>query len=571
MLFAQPAIFPLKDVRPGMHGTGKTVFSGSRVEEFQVEILGVLENVGPKQSIILARLSGGPLDKTGVIQGMSGSPVYLNGKLAGAVAMAFSFAKEPIAGIRPIEEMLRVGNTRSTPHNTQPLALLSGTDLKAAALPREEFVAGQTRLIDIATPVFFGGFTRATIDYFAPRLRALGLEPMQGASGGGGSSERMGNPARLQPGSMISVELISGDLNVGADGTVTCIDGKNLYAFGHRFLAAGSTELPFARADVLALLPNLSSSFKISAAREWMGTITQDRSTAIAGILGRRAALVPVSISMNGREPEAYRLQMVNDSMLSPLLLQMAIFSAVDANERSIGASSFRVRGQVEFEGHLTPVRLDNMYTGDANTALQVSLGVAIPVSYALQSGFNSLRLKNVSLSIDAYERKDQYQIDQVWTSAREVRPGDHVDLTVVLEGENGREVSKKVTYNVPVGSPLGPLYFTVADGNTTNLAEFASLVGVPARTPSQVVGLLNDLRDNEKAYVRVWRADAGYQVDGLDFPDPPPSVALILGRAQAAGGNLLAWRGSKIAELAISAGDAVISGSKTVQVEVKQ
>ncbi|MGH7247619.1 MAG: hypothetical protein ACREH9_05900, partial [Pseudomonadota bacterium] len=202
----------------------------------------------------------------------------------------------------------------------------------------------------------------------------------------------------------------------------------------------------------------------------------------------------------------------------------------------------------------------------------QVSLGVAIPLAYAIQSGFASLKkLKAISLSIDAFERKDELQIDRAWTSAREVRPGDSVDLTVVLAGENGREVSRKVSYRVPVGAPLGALYFTVADGNLTNLAEFQQLVGVPARSASQVVDLLNALRDNEKAYVRVWRADAGYQVDGVDFPDPPPSVALILARAQAGAGNLAAWHGSKIAELEISAGPAVISGSKTVEVEVKQ
>ncbi|MGH7484083.1 MAG: SpoIVB peptidase S55 domain-containing protein [Bryobacteraceae bacterium] len=570
-LLAQPAIFPLKDVRPGMHGVGKTVFSGSKVEEFQVDILGVLENVGPRQSIILARLSGGPLDKTGVLQGMSGSPVYIDGKLAGAVAMAFSFAKEPIAGIRPIEEMLRAGSLPGVARDARPVALSPGNALKTVALPREEYAAGQTHLIDIATPLFLGGFTRAAVQHFSPRLRELGLEPVQGAAGGGGSSDRMGNPAHLQPGSMISVELVSGDLNVSADGTVTCIDGKRLYAFGHRFLAAGSTDLPFARADVLALLPNLSSSFKISVSRELMGSITQDRSTAVAGVLGQRAALVPVLISVNGSEPTAYRLRMVNDRMLSPLLLQMAVFSAVDATERSIGASSFRVRGRLEFQGQTGPVRLDNMYAGDANTALQVSLGVAIPASYALQSGFSALRLKDVSLSIDAYERKDQFQIDQVWTSRREVRPGESVDLTVVLEGQNGREISKTVTYKVPIGAPLGTLYFTVADGNTTNLTEFQQLVSEPARTPAQVVDLLNALRDNTNAYVRVWRPDAGYQVQGLDFPSPPPSVALILAREQPTPGNLLVARSSKVTELAVSAGNAVINGSQTVQIEVKE
>ncbi len=254
-LHAAPAIFPLKDVRAGQHGIGRTVFAGTRVEDFQVEILGVLDNLGPRQSIILARLSGGPLAETGVMQGMSGSPVYIDGKLVGAVALSFPQSKVAIAGIRPIEDMLRV--------DPEPAA--DGTRQLASTLPprRSPFVAGNQRLEEIATPVSFAGFTTATLDHFAPQLRTIGLDPRQGVSGGGAPSEQLGDPKKLEPGSMISVQLLSGDMSTGADGTVTAIDGDHLYAFGHRFMAAGPTDMPFAQAEVLALLPNFASSFKI--------------------------------------------------------------------------------------------------------------------------------------------------------------------------------------------------------------------------------------------------------------------------------------------------------------------
>lgn len=259
-LSAATAFFPLQDVKAGMHAIGKTVFSGSRIEEFQVEILGVLENIGPKQSLILAKLSGGPIERTGVMQGMSGSPVYIDGKLVGAVAMAFPFSKEAIAGIRPIADML-VAPVGAPPRATIRLA---DTDLLAALPKRAETLLGGEKMIDIATPVSFGGFTRQTIDRFAPQLRAMGLEPLQGISGGGRIPAAMGAASALQPGSMISVQLITGDLSIAADGTVTHIDGERVYAFGHRFLSVGSTDLPFARSEVLTLLPSLSSSFKIS-------------------------------------------------------------------------------------------------------------------------------------------------------------------------------------------------------------------------------------------------------------------------------------------------------------------
>ena len=229
-----------------MRGTGRTVFNGNKIEDFQVEILGVLENIGPKESLILARLSGGPLEHTGVMQGMSGSPVYIDGKLIGAVAMAFPFAKDPIAGIRPIEAMLRTSSAAVAVQRAD--LALNERDL-TRRIPRPEAVSGgEAPMIDIATPLSFGGFSRATLDAFAPQMRALGLEPRQGVTSGGKIEPVMGNPADLKPGSMISVQLMAGDLSVGADGTVTHIDGNRIYAFGHRFLDIGSTALPFARA-----------------------------------------------------------------------------------------------------------------------------------------------------------------------------------------------------------------------------------------------------------------------------------------------------------------------------------
>src|SRR6516164_5548637 len=295
-LSAQTTLYRLKDIRPGMRGTGRTVFNGNKIEEFQVEILGVLDNIGPKESLILGRLSGGPLEHTGVMQGMSGSPVYIDGKLVGAVAMAFPFAKDPIAGIRPIEAMVRAtaSPAPAAPPPAQRAALAPPERDLTRFFSRPVAVSsGEARLVDIATPLSFGGFSRATLDAFAPQLRALGLEPRQGVTSGGKIDPVMGNPADLKPGSMISVQLMAGDLAVGADGTVTHIDGNRIYAFGHRFLDIGSTALPFARAEVITLLANTNTSFKLSTAKEWMGAIYQDRNTAVAGELGKKPELVP--------------------------------------------------------------------------------------------------------------------------------------------------------------------------------------------------------------------------------------------------------------------------------------
>ena len=553
-------------MRAGQRGIGKTVFSGSKIEEFQVEILGVLENVGPRQSVILARLAGGPLEKTGVMQGMSGSPVYINGRLVGAVALAFNFAKEPIAGIRPIEEMLAVSGQPAV--KAAPAARMERKDVPLMAGSD----AASASLVEIATPVSFSGFTSGTLERFAPELKKLGLEPRQGVSSGGRLPSKLGSPALLRAGDMISVELLSGDLGIGAEGTVTHVDGTRVYAFGHRFLSVGKTELPFARAQVLTLLPNLASSFKISSPMQWMGTITQDRSTSIYGELGRKADTVPLAITVKDgqREPIGYHMQMVNDRVLSPFILQMAIYSAIDATERTLGMASYSLRGAVEFQPGIPPLRIDNTYAGDFNVPLQASGGVASPVAYLMGTGFDGLKVKSITLAIEASERKRVLQIDQITASRRDVHPGEPIELAVTFTGENGVELQKSVRYTVPIGAPAGTLNFTVSDAAYSNTLDYSQLMATAAKSPTQVIAFLNNLRSNTNAYVRVWRSDAAYLVQGQDLPDPPPSLGLILAKAQAAQGGWFA-RGSKIDELLISTGDVVVTGSKTVPVEVKE
>ena len=227
-------------------------------------------------------------------------------------------------------------------------ALRQNGDVALVFPAREAAGFSDTRMTEVATPLSLSGFTAAAVEQFAPQMRKLGFEPRQGISTGGAPEDRMGDPARMQPGSMISVELMTGDMSVGADGTLTAIDGNKVYAFGHRFLGVGPTDLPFTRSEVITLLANVNTSFKISSGRELMGVISQDRDTAIAGSLGKRAALVPLDIAVTeaNKHVENYHMQMVNDRFLSPFLLQMAVFSAIDATERAAGVSSIVVHAE---------------------------------------------------------------------------------------------------------------------------------------------------------------------------------------------------------------------------------
>ncbi len=578
------SFFRLQDVRPGMRGVGRTVFHDNRIEEFQVEILGVLENASPKQSIILARLSGGPLEQTGVLQGMSGSPVYIDGKLLGAVALGFPFSKEPIAGIQPIEQMI-AGATFTPPAAGRPVVAIADAHRKfpeaLTALSKDPSQAPVSRfgnLTEISTPLALSGFTSRTLDTFAAEFRKLGFEPQQGVSAGSATSQQY--TGRIEPGSMISVQLLSGDWGISADGTVTYVDGQKVYAFGHRFLDGGPIEYPFARSEVVALLPMLNTSFKLCVPREWIGAILSDRATAVAGIAGRKAATIPLAISVHGQNTgdHDYHMQVVNDRLLTPFITQTAIFSAIDATQRTLGAGTLRLRGRVEFDNNLPPLIVQDIFVSDSGLAQQVSTDAVVTLGFVLGAGFTDLHIRQMSYDLAPTDVKRQMRIAQVWASRHDVRPGDTLQITALLEGENGIELTRTATYQVPVGAPLGPLNLTVSDANGLNTPDFAGLSQTALHSPAELIRVINDFRGSEAAYVRIWRQQPSFTISGPmpggDISDPPPSVMLVLADPSNSATTSQAQtltRGSQVAEIKLPVDGFVVSGSRTIQVEVKE
>src|SRR3984893_4229164 len=310
------ALFPLEDLRPGMKGTARTVFSGTETQEFGVEILGVIPGYpGPRQSAIIARLSGANVEKTGVFAGMSGSPVYIDGKIIGAIVFSFPFAKEPIAGITPIKQMIDLFNKGSENDSQKPkepravsFAQLAASDWKPtlpkAAVSSMSLLApvsagsallpllGQ-QMTPLATPLVFSGISQESLAMFAPQLVASGLLPVSGV---GGSSDitplAPSDENTFLPGSCISVQLVRGDYSLAAAGTVTLRDGDRIYAFGHPFLSLGSSDMPMTETSVVTVIPNLSNSFKLSVPGRMVGSISQDRASGVFGMLGKAPKMI---------------------------------------------------------------------------------------------------------------------------------------------------------------------------------------------------------------------------------------------------------------------------------------
>ncbi|HEY7445007.1 MAG TPA: SpoIVB peptidase S55 domain-containing protein, partial [Vicinamibacterales bacterium] len=307
ILPAATEFMPIDQVKPGMVGVGRTVFEGSKIEEFKVHVLGVIRNViGPRRDLILARLEGGPLATTGVIAGMSGSPVYIDGKLVGAVSYSLGqFSREPIAGITPIAEMIEATSTDAKRPPMAQRASLDGPithESLAAALrvafswvrpfaerPGDVQVLGGadfgsltpqvgTMLRPIASPLAMGGFNNEVATLVSTMFSGTPLLPVVGGTAAVAAADE---PKPLQPGDAFGIDLINGDLTLGSTGTVTHVDGTRLYGFGHPLYNLGPTKFPLTRAYVHTLIPSLAASVKLASSGATIGTIEQDRATAV--------------------------------------------------------------------------------------------------------------------------------------------------------------------------------------------------------------------------------------------------------------------------------------------------
>src|SRR3954468_24638119 len=411
---AATTLMPVSEIKAGMVGIGRTVFEGSELQEFNAHILGVLHNVqGPHRDLILARLEGGPLAKTGVAAGMSGSPVFIDGRLIGAVSYSGgAFATEAIAGITPIEEMKDATEmARRIPTQQARIDLPITREGLAAALsatyariapfasrPADIQVFGMSQaagtqlgamLRPISTPLVMNGFEPESTAMLAGAFGAAGFTPVVGgAIGGHGGADVQAMTGPLREGDAVGVSLVGGDLEMGATGTITHIDGNRVYAFGHPFFNVGPSQFPMTRAYVYAMLPSLMSSFKISSMGEVIGTMQQDRATAIAGTLGKGPAVIPMSVTLNSTREDGtlskrtFNYTIAHDQAFTPLLTYVALANTITAYERQFGASTFAIKSRTHIKGH-GDLMLEDVFTGD-NATLGAATAVAGPLSMLL-------------------------------------------------------------------------------------------------------------------------------------------------------------------------------------------
>ncbi len=582
-------LLPIEDVRPGMKGVARTVFSGTEPEEFGVEVLGVLGGFpGPRQSAIIARLSGANAMRTGVFAGMSGSPVYIDGKLVGAIAFSFPFSKEPICGITPIKEMISIferqasTTTQAREPHTISFAKLASTDLQLN-WPKQMVAGGMLfapvsagspllplmgqQIAPIATPVVFSGITSDALARFAPQLQANGLLPVAGIGGAAAITPLAPvNENTLAPGTSISVQLVRGDYSLAASGTVTFRDGEHIYAFGHPFLGLGAADMPMTEASVVTVIPNVNNSFKLAAPGRMVGAISQDRATGIYGQLGHAPKMIPVTINLHTSRDhtDKYTYEVANDQFLTPLLLNITIYSTIQASERSLGDSTISVRGRINVVGQ-APVELERRFSSQT-AGIQAAGAVATPVSALLTSGFDNVELGPITLDITSTDDRRAGTLDRIALDRTEVRRGDAMEVQAYVRTDSGRQFVQRIPFKIPADVPLGQLVLFVGDGSALQQASAAQAF-VP-KDLAQLVNAINKIKKNDRLYVKLFRITPGAVIGTDELPSLPPSVIATLNSDRTSGG-FTATMLSPIYEEELPAAEFVIEGQQLIGINV--
>jgi hypothetical protein len=571
---SQPTI-PVDQIHPGMRGFALTVFQGIKPESMDVEVLGVLHNVnGPKGDIILVRLHGTKVEYTGVVAGMSGSPVYLDGKLAGALAFRIGeFSKEPIAGVTPIASMLEINALDKSP-----------AEEAAATKPGVTVAAGKTAapgdsasfstsdysnyLTPIEAPLVFNGFSEDTVRRFAPQFASAGITPVMGA--GSFSDEKQPEP--LEPGSAVSAILVRGDMDIAATCTVTYIDPQRLLACGHPLLQFGSVDLPMDKAQVLATLPSPLNAFKIVNTTEEAGVFVQDRHTGIMGVFNKQPEMIPVTLSIHGGAgTKEFHYEVLNNPRLSPIAIMATVYNALHGVNEYGEEITYRLNGSINVKG-FPEVALKNMFVPAENgqpAAMAAALSLGERFGRIYDNPYNAPAVKSVKLDFDLVRERRWARLESARTDVSEARPGDEIIVETVLAPYRGERVVRQIPVKIPTSASKGTLRILVSDGETLDRVGRTNVAFGRKLDLASTIALLNKEHANNRLYVSLLEADPEARVADKVMPTLPISIMNVMDGMR---GNqeMIVSGESNVDETATPPLEYVVSGAQLLTVTVK-
>jgi hypothetical protein len=566
-------IMPLKDVKTGMKGVAYTVFQGVKPEPMDVEVLGILRNMsGPRGDVILVRLHGQKPEYTGVVAGMSGSPVYIDGKLVGAIAYRIGeFSKEPIAGVTPIEKMLQINELDKTPvtdaAEIEPSAETPAKTAGPVAAPKVFNPNPVQYLKPIDTPLVFNGFSEESVRRFAPQFAAAGIVPVMGA----GTVSDAKQPEPIEPGSSVGAVLVRGDMDITATCTVTYIDPKRLLACGHPLLNFGSVEMPMTKSTVLATLASPANSFKIAAATEQIGAFVQDRHTGILGRFGAEPQMIPVTLNFHGiSKPKSYHFEVLNNARLTPVAMMSTVYNAIQGINEYGEDTTFRVHGIVNVSGY-PQLTLNNMYApsdGNTPTAAAIAMALGDRFNRIFDNPYERPQIQGVQLNIDLVRERRWARLETARTDVTEARPGDEIVVETVLRPYRGERIVRQVPIKIPTSTPRGILRILVSDGETLDRMRRTGGFFQRRMDLNSTIALLNKEHENSRLYVSLLEANPQAVVEDKVMPALPLSVINVMEGMR--GTQDMVLLGESSVSEASTPLDYVVTGSQVITVNVR-
>jgi hypothetical protein len=574
-----PQTVPVSQIHAGMRGVAYTVFQGVKPEAMEVEVLGVLHNVnGPKGDIILVRLHGQKVEYTGVVAGMSGSPVYFDRKLAGAIAFRIGeFSKEPIAGVTPIADMLEINELdRSPAEETSAIKpSVSTLDGKTSG-PGENLVlpgsaqdsAFSNYLKPIETPLVFNGFSEQAIHLFSGQFASAGIVPVMGAGSVSGEKQ----PEPIEPGSAISAILVRGDMDIEATCTVTYIDSKRLLACGHPLLQFGSVDLPMNKAEVLATLASPLNAFKIVNTTEPVGTFVQDRHTGIMGVFDKQPEMIPVTLNIHSSTGvKQFHYEVLNNPKLTPIALMVTVFNALHGVNEFGEEITYRLAGSIGVKG-FPEVTMRNMFAPAENAqpaAMQAAISLGERFGRIYDNPYNAPAIAGVKLDFDLVRERRLARLESARTDVTEARPGEEVMLETVLAPYRGERIVQQIPVKIPTSASKGTLRILVSDGETLDRIGHGTAAFGRKLDLASTIALLNKEHSNNRVYVSLLEADPEARVADKVMPTLPISIMNVM--AGMRGNQEMVVSGeSSVDETATAPLDYVVSGAQLLTVTVK-
>jgi hypothetical protein len=566
---ATAGVYPLSEVHRGLHGVAYTVFEGTQPEAMDVEILGVLKNVlGPDQDMILARLHGSKPEYTGVVAGMSGSPVYIDGKLLGALSYRIGqFSKEPIAGITPIAEMLAVNGT-AEPEIVRPgvrdAVMWSPQGSSSSPTP----VADATDIHPIETPLVLSGFSPEAVKFFQDHVSVMGLMPVAGLGGNASDSTHM-DSSPLLPGSAVSALLVRGDLEIAATCTVTYVDPHQILACGHPITRYGNVSIPMTKADVVATLASPLNSFKIVNTTQTIGAFTEDRSSAIRGVPGESARMIPVAIHTHGGLHErTLHMEVVDNPDITPGAVMVSLYESLLETNSYSEELTYELRGTVAIDGY-PPLHLNSLIA--PTEQLPSALRAALTVGQRFQAVYgNSARVRNIQridLDIDSLPGRRSIQLERAQATQPAAHPGDTVMVEATLRPFRGETRNLRIPITLPQTLNPGPLRILFSDGATLDRLTTSSSAEGPMELTS-IIHEMNAAHEDDRLYVTLLLPNAQAVVDGRTLASIPISMANVLEPLRTNRG--ISLNGESVVPVTSIPVEAMLTGMQVVSLEIE-